>query len=133
MINSLNSMPVRSVIFKQTQQVMNPVQQQTVYHTQYDNYENSPKSKQLSPPDIGTFRLLTGFLTNQQVEDINRIGMLPPNAKFVMNGYGGYEISNNFMGIRVGTQVLPQVFEGRKNVIGQAVVLPKGCNGLLLK
>ena len=50
-----------------------------------------------------------------------------------MNGVGGYSISNNFFGIRVGTQILPEGFEVRKNIFGQAVVLPKGSEGLLIR
>ena len=79
------------------------------------------------------FELKSLINLDKQVNDINKTRQLPPNAKFVMNGYGCYAISNNFFRIRVGTQTLPEGFEVRKNVFGQAVVLPKGSEGLLIK
>ena len=50
-----------------------------------------------------------------------------------MNGYGSYSISNNILGVRVGTQTLPEGFEVKKNFLGQAVVLPKGSEGLFIR
>ena len=128
-INTVNFNPIKKVAFKQNPQPIKENLQKTIEN---DKFVSSTQQENL-PPDIGTFRLTTGFLTDKQVDDINKTRQLPPNAKFVMNGYGSYAISNNFFGIRVGTQTLPEGFEVRKNVFGQAVVLPKGSEGLLIK
>ena len=128
-INTVNCNPIKKVAFKQNPQPIKENLQKTIEN---DKFVSSAQQGNL-PPDIGTLRLTTGFLTDKQVDDINKTRQLPPNAKFVMNGYGSYAISNNFFGIRVGTQTLPEGFEVRKNVFGQAVVLPKGSEGLLIK
>lgn len=128
-INTVNCNPIKKVAFKQNPQPIKENLQKTIEN---DKFVSSTQQENL-PPDIGTLRLTTGFLTDKQVDDINKTRQLPPNAKFVMNGYGSYAISNNFFGIRVGTQTLPEGFEVRKNVFGQAVVLPKGSEGLLIK
>ena len=128
-INTVNCNPIKKVAFKQNPQPIKENLQKTIEN---NKFVSSTQQENL-PPDIGTFRLTTGFLTDKQVDDINKTRQLPPNAKFVMNGYGSYAISNNFFGIRVGTQTLPEGFEVRKNVFGQAVVLPKGSEGLLIK
>ena len=100
---------------------------------QPDSFERSEESQELQPPRIGMGRLIFGLLTDKQVAQINASRKLPPNAKFVMNGVGGYSISNNFFGVRTGTQILPEGFEVKKNVLGFAVVLPKGSDGIMLK
>lgn len=128
-INTVNCNPIKKVAFKQNPQ---PIKENLQIPIENDEFAYSTQPKNF-PPDIGTFRLATGFLTDKQVNDINKTRQLPPNAKFVMNGYGSYSISNNFFGIRIGTQTLPEGFEVRKNVFGQAVVLPKGSEGLLIK
>ena len=35
--------------------------------------------------------------------------------------------------MRIGTQTIPQGFEVKKNVLGQAVVLPKDSTGIMIK
>ena len=105
-VSEINCTPIKGATFKQyPQQAMKENVQAPVRNDQF-----VPSNNQALPPR-----------------------QLPPNAKFVMNGYGSYSISNNFFGIRIGTQTLPEGFEVRKNVFGQAVVLPKGSEGLLIK
>lgn len=128
-ISAVDYNNIKKVAFKQSSQ---PTKENTQIPIENDEFVSSTQQETL-PPDIGTFRLTTGFLTDKQVDDINKTRQLPSNAKFVMNGAGGYSISNNFFGIRVGTQTLPEGFEVRKNVFGQAVVLPKGSEGLLIR
>lgn len=128
-ISAVNYNNIKKVEFKQNTQ---PAKENTQIPIENDEFVSSTQQQAL-PPDIGTFRLTTGFLTDKQVDDINKTRQLPSNAKFVMNGVGGYSISNNFFGIRVGTQILPEGFEVRKNIFGQAVVLPKGSEGLLIR
>lgn len=131
MINSVNGsnfQPITKVAFKQYQQSSAEIPQAPM---QYDAYMSSQNTKM--PPEIGFFRLMSGFLTDNQVNQINQSRRLPSNAKFIMNGYGSYSISNNILGVRVGTQTLPEGFEVKKNVLGQAVVLPKGSEGLFIR
>lgn len=128
-VSEINCTPIKGATFKQySQQAMKEKVQAPVRNDQF-----VPSNNQALPPEIGTFRLSTGFLTDRQVDAINQSRRLPSNAKFVMNGYGSYSISNNFFGIRIGTQTLPEGFEVRKNVFGQAVVLPKGSEGLMIR
>ena len=98
-----------------------------------DVFEISNKTEDLIPPEIGVIRLGTGFLTDEQIAQINKTRKLPDNAKFVPNGIGQYRIVNNFINLTVGTQTLPEGFEVKKNILGQAVVLPKGSDGLFIK
>lgn len=128
-VSEINCTSIQGATFKQyPQQAMKEKVQAPVRNDQF-----VPSNNQALPPEIGTFRLSTGFLTDRQVDAINQSRRLPSNAKFVMNGYGSYSISNNFFGIRIGTQTLPEGFEVRKNVFGQAVVLPKGSEGLMIR
>ena len=128
-VSEINCTPIKGATFKQyPQQAMKENVQASVRNDQF-----VPSNNQALPPEIGTFRLSTGFLTDGQVDAINQSRRLPSNAKFVMDGYGSYSISNNFFGIRIGTQTLPEGFEVRKNVFGQAVVLPKGSEGLMIR
>ncbi len=128
-VSEINCTPIKGATFKQyPQQAMKENVQASVRNDQF-----VPSNNQALPPEIGTFRLSTGFLTDRQVDAINQSRRLPSNAKFVMDGYGSYSISNNFFGIRIGTQTLPEGFEVRKNVFGQAVVLPKGSEGLMIR
>ena len=128
-VSEINCTPIKGATFKQyPQQAMKENVQASVRNDQF-----VPSNNQALLPEIGTFRLSTGFLTDRQVDAINQSRRLPSNAKFVMDGYGSYSISNNFFGIRIGTQTLPEGFEVRKNVFGQAVVLPKGSEGLMIR
>lgn len=131
MINSVNSsnfQPITKVAFKQYQQPSAEIPQAPMHCDAYVSSQNTTM-----PPEIGFFRLMSGFLTDNQVNQINQSRQLPSNAKFIMNGYGSYSISNNILGVRVGTQTLPEGFEVKKNVLGQAVVLPKGSEGLFIR
>ena len=57
------------------------------------------KPEDLTPPEIGMLRLGTGFLTDEQVAQINKTKKLPSNAKFVPNAVGQYRIVNNFINL----------------------------------
>lgn len=102
----------------------------TSQETQEDTVEIKTKVK---PPKISTFRLLFGVLTDEQIDQVNKSQKLPKNAKFVRDGYGGYRVAANLMGLTVGTRKLPEGFEVRKNVIGFSCVLPKDSEGLMVK
>ena len=90
-------------------------------------------TKEAEPPKISRLRLMFNLLTDEQIDQINKSGKLPSNGKFIMNGMGSHHIANNFFNLRAGTQTLPEGFEVKKNVLGFAVVVPKGTEGLLVK
>lgn len=98
-----------------------------------DKIDLSEKTKQLEPPQISRTRLFFGRLTDEQIKQINEAKKLPENAKFVMNGFGGYVITNNFFNFRAGTRDLPAGFEVKKDIFGFTVVLPKGMEGISVK
>lgn len=84
--------------------------------------------------NISKLRLMTGILTDEQIEQINKTGLLPDNAKFIFDGQvSRYYVANNFFGIRAGTQTLPEGFEVKKNLIGQAVAVPKNSKSIFIQ
>ena len=80
-----------------------------------------------------TISFSTTQISDEQVQQINATGKLPPNAKFVPNELGGYQLTNNFFGIQAGTQELPAGFEVKKNILGFTTIVPKGTKGMLIK
>ena len=131
--------PITSTVnFRNTNQQL-PVNADGSYYQQQSQSQVPPQDMYVrsdymrpQPPEIGFLRLATGFITQEQVDQINLSRRLPDNAKFIQNEYGKFVICNNFMGLRVGTQELPMGFEVKLNIIGKAVVLPKGSSGLLV-
>lgn len=108
------------------------VQQQAVkFDMPNDSFESCSEIEK--PPKINCVRIIFNRLTDEQIEQINKSGKLPDNAKFVTNESGGYSISPNIFGLTTGTQILPEGFEVKKNKLGVTVVLPKGTSGLLIK
>ena len=99
-----------------------------------DTVDLKGKPEKAKAPKIGFFRLATGFITKKQIAQINESGKLPDNAKFVQNGWGGYTIQNDIFGITPGTKTLPAGFEVKRGgIFGQAIVVPKGTEGLLIR
>ena len=127
----------------QSLQAMQPVQQsalvtqveekEVIKNMPNDKVDISAKANTVQPPEISAARLFFRVLTDEQISQINEAIRLPQNAKFVMNGFGGYAITNNFFNFRAGTKILPEGFEVRKDIFGMAVVLPKGMEGAVLK
>ena len=111
-----------------------PTIQKTITSIAKDTLNLSKKA-----PEIGTFRAISGFLTDEQYAQLKKSGVLPSNCKFIKeenadgNFTGDYEITYNFFGLRQGTQKLPAGFEIKRNIIGQTVVVPEGTTGLLIK
>ena len=99
-----------------------------------DTVDLKGKPENAKAPKIGFFRLATGFITKKQIAQINESGKLPDNAKFVPNGFGGYQITNDIFGITPGTKELPAGFEVKRGgIFGLAIVVPKGTEGLLIR
>ena len=106
-----------------------------------ENNSNNSSSKTINPhsleepkcKDISFFRAFFSRLTDEQIREVNRTGKLPIGTKFIQNGAGGYTISNNILGFRVGTRVLPQGYELKKNILGFTLVVPIGTKGAVIK
>lgn len=103
--------------------------------------ENNNNNRTINPysleepkcKDISFFRAFFSRLTDEQIREVNRTGKLPIGTKFIQNGAGGYTISNNILGFRVGTRVLPQGYELKKNILGFTLVVPIGTKGAVIK
>ena len=98
-----------------------------------DEFYYSEKRSDMTPPDISWGRVVTGFLTDEQVERINATGKLPENVKFVPNGYGGYSIVYNYLNVTSGTHDVPKGFEVKRDFMGMAHVVPVGTDGIIYK
>lgn len=134
-INALSNVHLSSVNFKHNIEEEAQIKESRAIDKELsaDEAKFSTKTEKPAPPEISTIRLMFSRLTDEQIAQINDSGKLHENAKFVMNGYGGYTICNNFFNLRVGTRELPQGFEVKKNVMGFATVLPKGAEGAFIK
>ena len=133
-INSVSNFKAQKVNFKQSAEEIKPEAKITETKIEKDSTDFSSKStKEIEPPQISRTRLFFCALTDEQVSKINESKKLPENGKFVMNGYGQYYISPNLFGLRPGTQELPAGFEVKKNILGFAVVVPKGTKGYMLR
>ncbi|MBQ4114251.1 hypothetical protein IJD34_02470 [bacterium] len=99
----------------------------------YTSFKNNDK-KQNQAAEISRLRLATSFLTDEQIAKINKEGTLPDNAKFIFDGFDcSYYVANNFFGIRAGSKELPEGFEVKKNIIGQARAVPQHTKITLIK
>ena len=128
-INSLKPFQsVSNVNFKQS--LVPETKQEEIAN---DKLELSEKKQLPEPPQISRTRLFFDRLTDEQIKQVNESKKLPENAKFIMNGFGGYTMENNFFNFRAGTRDLPAGFEVKKDIFGFTVVLPKGMNGIAVK
>jgi|GEM_PF-5138054 len=96
----------------------------------YDTAEFTSKPQ---PPQISNLGLLFARLSDNQIKAVNKAGILPKNGKFIPAKNGRYVIRPNWLGVAPGTRQLPAGFEVKKDVLGFAVVLPKGTEGLLIR
>jgi hypothetical protein len=68
------------------------------------------------------------------MEQVNKSGKLPENAKFVPGNNGtSYFLRPNWFGVTLGTRTIPAGFELKKNWLGFTLVLPKDTEGLFIK
>ena len=115
-----------------------PIFKNNIKINKQENLHNSElgitNDEQSKINNINKLRLITSMLTDKQIEQINKTGLLPDNAKFIFDGkVCRYYIANNFFGIRAGTQTLPEGFEVKKNLIGQAVAVPKNTKSIFIQ
>lgn len=133
-INLVSNYNAPKVNFKQSTEEVKPESKISETILEKDSTDFSSKeTKAIEPPQISKTRLFFCALTDEQIAQINESKKLPKNGKFVNNGYGQYFITPNFFGLRPGTQDLPEGFEVKKNIIGFAVVVPKGTKGFMIK
>ena len=112
----------------------NPIKNDNVRHEGDVFVASSSNSGRVSePPQISWGRAVTGFLTKEQVDMINETRRLPDNVTIMPNGAGGYNFTYNYFGLRAGTQTVPEGFELKQDIIGQAHIVPKDTNGVLLR
>lgn len=123
--------PVNSVYDRGNYYNLETNNRYTKNYSKPDYIDFSTRSE--NPPSIGTMRLTFNFLSDAQIDQINRTGKLPDNAKFMRTENGGYIIGNNFFGFREGTQELPAGYEVKKDLFGFAVVVPSGTNGAFIR
>ena len=90
-------------------------------------------TNKVNTPKISKTRLFFSRLTDEQISAVNKAGKLPEGAKFCMNGFGGYEICNNFFNFRAGTQTIPAGFELKKDILGFTIVVPKDMKGAFIE
>ena len=76
-ISAVNYNNIKKVEFKQNTQ---PAKENTQIPIENDEFVSSTQQQAL-PPDIGTFRLTTGFLTDKQVD----ISIKPDNCLLTQN------------------------------------------------
>ena len=97
-------------------------------------YDYEAENEMMTEPNsISIARLAFQYLNDAQIEEVNRTGMLPENAKFVRTSDGRYIICNNFFGIRAGTRKIPEGYEVKRDFLGFAVVVPKETKGLFIR
>lgn len=84
------------------------------------------------PPKINWFQAITGFMSKEKVAQINKSRRVPNNCKFIKSD-GDYDLDYNFFGFRKGTQILPQGYEAKRNIIGQVTIVREGTTGFTLK
>lgn len=121
---------VSKVMFKGEESTTEKVDKPVDNSSKTDTVEIKHK---INPPEISTTKLMIKRLTDEQIDQVNKSGKLPENAKFIRDGYGGYYIAANFMNLQIGTRKLPEGFEVRKDALGFTCVLPKDSEGLFIK
>ncbi len=94
-----------------------------------DCFECSCCNKEENNMKIGFFRIIFRRLTDAQINEVNRTGQLPPNAKF--DRFGG--IHNNFFSITRGTRTMPAGYELKKGIFGFTHLVLKDTKGWLIK
>ncbi len=84
-------------------------------------------------PQISDWQFLFSRLNDEQIEQVNKSKMLPPNGKFVMVDHGRYTLVPNWINLFTGTRKLPAGFELRKDILGFSVILPIDSEGLFVQ
>lgn len=98
-----------------------------------DKFEHKSKNKETETTSkIGFANLLFNRLTKEQIEEINKTGKLPKNAKFV-DYMGKVYITWNLADITTGTHELPKGYEIKNDILGFTHVVREGTKNLFIK
>lgn len=73
------------------------------------------------------------FLSDEQIEEINRTKKLPEGAIINKGENGMFYISSDMTKISTGTKTLPKGYEVKKTIFNQAVVVPIGTKSIIIK
>ena len=95
-----------------------------------DSFEPSNKSEKIK---VSTPRAIFGYLTQEQIDEINRTRKLPKNVKISRTKDGSFYMRPNWFNISRGTHKIPEGFELRRNLAGFTEVVPIGEEGLTLR
>lgn len=91
------------------------------------------KKDEVKLPEITNYQALSMRFTDDQIEAMNKVGRVPDKLKIVPNNInGGYTLVYDFGKITQGTKEIPAGFEMKRNVLGFAMIVPKGTEGLLI-
>lgn len=83
--------------------------------------------------DVSALEALTGLLSDEQIEKINKTRVMPEGSLITQNENGKYEITSDVTGLSTGTRLLPEGYELRKDVLGFATVVPMDQKSVFLR
>ncbi len=100
-----------------------------------NNAENEAeiKKKDTIKNDIGFLQAATGLLTDKQIENINKSGVVPEGTIIVKTFDGRYELENDRLGLERGTRQIPAGYEIRKDLLGFIEIVPVDQKSILLR
>ena len=125
-----NSPTLNALVAKQSNLAQNKQETKSLESTSApDCFECSCHTKEENNMKIGFFRIIFNRLSDAQINEVNRTGQLPPNAKFDRFG----NIHNNFFGITRGTRTMPAGYELKKGIFGFTHIVLKDTKGWLIK
>ena len=83
--------------------------------------------------DVGFLQAATGLLTDKQIENINKSGVVPEGTIIVKTSDGGYELENDRLGLKKGTRQIPSGYEIRKDLFGFMKIVPVDQKSIFLR
>ena len=109
-------------------------QKKTGYSTPKRDLEDTAEFSTIkNPPEVGTIRAVFGYLSQEQIDAMNKTRKLPNNVKISRLDNGKFYIRPNWFHISRGTHTIPEGFELRRNLAGFTEVVPIDEEGLMLR
>lgn len=90
--------------------------------------KRSTEKNSINPIDA-----LTGLLSDEQIEKINKSRVLPKGTLITQSEHGKYDLTFDITGLSTGTRLLPEGYEVRKDVLGFATIVPIDQKSIFLK
>ena len=124
--------PVCGTNFSHEATQKNNVSKEKVYYAKSkpDSVEISSKKEDVK---IGTTRAIFGYLTQEQVDEINKTRKLPQNIKIARTPEGHFVLKPNWFNVTRGTHTIPEGYELRRNIAGFTEIVPIDEEGLMLR